>query len=201
VTASVIAEGLAFGVLLAAWRVVPQVTLDYTELVRDPARYLRNTHNYSTIAVSAVVVLALATVLAAVAAVLARRINPPPSATSSWWVLFRTWRQDREMCVDCTLEDGSWFRGQLGSFNNTATETQDRDLILTAPIVYRPSPNADAGGYDVGAVCISARRIVTISVSYVPKEWAVASDAPTSEPVSAAGVEGEGASVESQARP
>jgi hypothetical protein len=49
------------------------------------------------------------------------------------------WPYGRDVQVVCMLDDGSVLRGLFGSFNTTAEDSPDRDLILQKPIFYRPA--------------------------------------------------------------
>jgi hypothetical protein len=91
---------------------------------------------------------------------------PHESAVSGWWMLFEQWKKARKIEVICILDDASSIRGQLGSFNTSADDSPDRDLVLIDPLYYIPPGEEDEVAYDVGAVCIAARRIVIMFVNY-----------------------------------
>jgi hypothetical protein len=92
---------------------------------------------------------------------------PHDSTVSGWWVLFEKWKVGRPIEVGCVLDDGSYVSGSLASFNTSADDTPDRDLILRAPILYRP-PGAEGHlEYEVSAASVTASRIVTMFVGYL----------------------------------
>lgn len=106
---------------------------------------------------------------------------------SAWWRLFEEHpHEGHRIYVGCTLEDGSYVAGWLFSHAIDYEETADRDLILSGPVVFRPAGAGDGDDVElanVGAVVVSARRIVHLFVSYIPKPVqqqtvAVAGDAP-----------------------
>jgi len=111
---------------------------------------------------------------------------PHDSTVSSWWLLFEKWpeisksvpvgnkgkarkiRVKRTAEVGCLLEDGSYLRGELASFNNSANDSPDRDLVLKAPLEYRPPGARELMPHPgVSAVSIPASRIVSLFVGYV----------------------------------
>jgi hypothetical protein len=91
---------------------------------------------------------------------------PHPSSVSGWWLLFETWKADRELHVGCVLDDGSHVSGTLESFNASAADSADRDLILFAPIEYRAAGSRKSVILRCGVVCVSASRIRMIQVGY-----------------------------------
>lgn len=102
---------------------------------------------------------------------LTRQPYPHDSTVSAWWILFERWPYGRDIQVACTLDDGSAVRGQFGSFNISAEDSPDRDLILKEPIFYRPpGESAQEVLWDMSAVSCSARRIVALFVIYSDPE-------------------------------
>ncbi|MCP3805364.1 DUF6338 family protein [Allokutzneria sp. A3M-2-11 16] len=95
------------------------------------------------------------------------RRSTHPSSVSSWWTLFELWDPTALRHVGCVLDDGSYIAGHLSSWNTLGEDSPDRDLILTAPLTYRPAGTAEDRSYPASAVCISARRIVTMFVTYL----------------------------------
>jgi len=183
VAASVTTE-LVVIVGLAVIRVLwPSVTPDIGALIRSGSTYLRGSQGhegqYRIVAAWGLGLLIAAALLAYLATVpkirrLAERVTGPyphDSTVSAWWILFERWPQGRDVQVACMLDDGSGVRGQFGSFNASADDSPDRDLILKRPIFYRP-PGEDAREvpWDVSAVCCSARRIVSLFIAYSPPE-------------------------------
>lgn len=109
---------------------------------------------------------------------------PHPSSISSWWMLFERLDPEAVKEVGCVLDDGSFVSGRLRSSNNDADEFADRDLVLGNPIFYGAPGHVEAEPYEASAVCISARRIVTLFVTYLDPEGATS---PTSSEPPAAG--------------
>jgi len=164
---SVLAE-LAVLVLFAIVRSLwPAATPDIGRLMRDGTAYVRD--DYVLLGWWTVGLLLAASALAALVAVLAGR-NQSPHAMSAWWVLFKNWYPEINAHVGCTLDDGSYVAGSQASFNTSSEDSPDRDLILSAPIQYRAAGHAEAILYPASAVCIPARRIVALFVSYPPPE-------------------------------
>ncbi len=122
---------------------------------------------------------------------------PHDSTVSAWWIMFDKWPRGRDVQVGCILDDGSYVAGFLASFNNSADDSPDRDLVLKAPIQYRPPGAAELIPYaSASAVSIPASRIVSTFVGYVeePEEATSlpTSAAPSAPPELAAAVEQQG---------
>ena len=151
-------------------------TPDVGALVRDGGSYLRSNHlHYENVTFWGICLLAAAMLVAYLATVPAirsiteRTTGPYPhdSTVSAWWILFERWPDGRDVEVACTLDDGSAVRGRFGSFNTSADDSPDRDLILRKPIFYRPpGETAREVPYNMSAVCFPARRIVALFVAY-----------------------------------
>ncbi len=166
---------LIFAVVRTLW---PSETPNVGALLGQGSLYLlgNRTHHghYQIFAIWALVLLVCAMLLAyAVTIPRLRRAGgwllgpyPHESTVSSWWILFERWRKARAVRVICILDDGSSIRGQFGSFNISADDSPDRDLILMSPLYYSPPGEEDEVPYPVSAVCIAARRIVTMFVNY-----------------------------------
>jgi hypothetical protein len=93
---------------------------------------------------------------------------------SAWWWLFHD-NPGTRVYIGCMVDDGSYVSGFLNSYSKVGTEHADREITLRAPVTYRPSEKSKAVELDsVGAVVISARHIVLMTVSYV----ASSADAP-----------------------
>ncbi|WP_370943285.1 DUF6338 family protein [Amycolatopsis sp. cg5] len=183
VAASVSAE---LAVIVGLWPLW-HLSIDVDAMVRGPAAYTRD--HYVKLTLWALSMLLLATALAFAAATqgirkwfqdrtssqhaparwlgrIASGNYPHDSIVSGWWVLFEKWSLTSDIQVGCNLEDGSYFQGVLGSHSSMADETPDRDLILKAPIVYRPAGSKEAQPYPCSAVCVSASRIMALFVTY-----------------------------------
>jgi hypothetical protein len=186
-----------FGVARWQW---PSITPDVGALVRGPDGYLvgtGTTHgNYGEVSTWALGLLALATVVAySATSPRVRRIAsklpligpyPHDSTVSGWWLLFEKFPRGRLVEVGCILDDGSFFCGYLASFNNSADDMPDRDLILRPPIRYRAPGARESVPYPVTAVCITASRIVSMTVAY-EEPTAVAEITPSQESTAVAG--------------
>lgn len=93
---------------------------------------------------------------------------PDPSTVSAWWMLFEHWKRGRPTYVGCVLDDGAYVAGEVRSFNNSADDVTDRDLILGAPVSYRARNARTTIDLQCSAVCIPAGRVVLLEVSYLP---------------------------------
>lgn len=163
--ASAIADLLALGAFALIRTVGPEWTPDVGALIRTPGSYL-GTH-YGTVFAWSVGLLSLACGLAALAGWLAGRRSTHPSTMSSWWMLFERWHTSAVRHVECVLDDGSYVAGVLSDWNTLGEDSPDRDLILAHPITYRPAGTTESLHHPASAVCVSARRIVTMFVTYV----------------------------------
>jgi hypothetical protein len=107
----------------------------------------------------------------------AARDYPHESTVSGWWLLFEKWRQGRDIEVCCILNDGSAVRGKFGSFNASADDSPDRELLLHAPIRYRAPGKQEMEDYPAGAASVAARTIAVLFTFYDgvpqprPKSW------------------------------
>ncbi|MEU7599918.1 DUF6338 family protein [Streptomyces sp. NPDC041003] len=149
----------------------PDLTPDIGRLVREGAAYARA--HYVELAWWAGGLLSLACLLAAVAAAITAG-KPHSSVTSAWWVMFEKWFPGENPLVGCILENGAYVEGRLASFNVSSDDLPDRDLVLVEPLKYRAPGEAETHDFPWGATCISARRIVTMFVSYPVEQGAEA---------------------------
>jgi hypothetical protein len=181
VAASVTSELIVlvlFAVVRALW---PSMTPDVGALIRQGGTYLRggcgHPGHYGIVAIWGVCLLALAVTLAFLATVpnvrrrFVRLTGPYPhdSTVSAWWVLFERWGNSNNLAIElvCMLDDGSCVRGQYGSFNTSADDSLERDVILQKPLYYRPPGDpAEEVPYSAAAVCCPASRIVEMFVNY-----------------------------------
>jgi Family of unknown function (DUF6338) len=179
VAASITSELVVLAVFFAIRALWPPITPNVGALIDNTGAYLRGTPghpgHHRIVAVWGVILL----IAAALGAYLAtkpkvRRVAekltgpyPHESTVSAWWVLFERWPNGRDVEVVCMLDDGSVVRGRFGSFNTSAEDSPDRDLILRRPIFYKPPvANALEVPYNVSAACFPARRVVTLFVAY-----------------------------------
>lgn len=183
VSASLIAitsTGFLFIVIRVAW---PAGTPDVRSLLFAPRTYLEA--NYVQIGWWAAGFLATAILGSMAVAVVQsetrlRRVRwlkwvvaqPDPSTMSSWWIAFSNRDPQKEhIYVGCAIEDGSFVSGRLHSFSQVAQDTPDRDLVLRAPISVRPPGGSQLEEIQNAALMtISARRILTTTVTYVERE-------------------------------
>lgn len=158
--------------------------IDFACLVRAPGPYWRSSPG--SLAAWAVALLLAATALAYVTTwpvirripsrVLPERLRdrlqfttyPHPSSVSAWWMLFEYYHPSHDRQVGLVIDDGSFVSGTHLSFNNDASDSPDRDIILLAPILYRAAGRDEAEPYPASMVSVSARRIVTMFVTVVP---------------------------------
>jgi len=177
VTASItseIAVLILFAIVRSVW---PSVTPDVGALIRGGSAYLGG--NYRQFAIWGGGLLAFSTALAYLATIPAIRRGmaklhlagpyPHSSAVSAWWMLFERFAAGRRVHVACTLDDGSAVAGNLQSFNTSADDSPERELVLGAPIMYRPpgGQKEQEQEYLVSGASVAAQRIVTLFVTYV----------------------------------
>jgi hypothetical protein len=108
---------------------------------------------------------------------------PHSSSVSAWWLMFETWKLDREIYVGCVLEDGSFVQGSLESFNNAADDVPHRELVLLPPIRYRQPNGRTISDLQCDALCISASRVVMMQVDYVSPSAAKPEEVVEGQPV------------------
>lgn len=171
---------LVFAAIRSAW---PAATPDIRQLMFNQRAYL-SAHYVEVGWWSAAVVAAAVAGAACVAFAqssqrlsrvpwLSRFVAPPadPSTMSSWWLAFSQYPPSEvEIHVGCSLDDGSYVSGRLYSFSQVAEDTADRDLLLRDPITMRPAGATAASAVDrAGLVAVSARHVVTMTVSYVAR--------------------------------
>ncbi len=85
---------------------------------------------------------------------------------SAWWRLFHE-NPGSRVYIGCTIDDGSYVSGFLNTYSKVGTEHADREITLRAPVTYRASGDSEKVKLDnVGAVAISARHIVLMTVTY-----------------------------------
>jgi hypothetical protein len=174
---SIVAVGAGFAVLRAAW---PRATPDVGRLLFDARPYLR-THYVSVTWWGLGLLLAAVGGAACVAGAqssewvrgvrLSRWLasDPDPSTMSAWWVMFTEYDPDEvELHLGCSLDDGSYVSGVLQAYSQLGADVPDRDLVLGPPLAVRPAGATAPTPMDrAGRMAVSARHIVTLTVSYV----------------------------------
>ena len=201
VAASVTSELAVLGLFAAIRALFPSWTPDVGAVIRHGGGAYAASH-YRSLATLGLILLAASTGVAYLATVPRFRpfarvpvigAYPHDSTVSGWWVLFEKWRvirktvpgkkpgKTREVKVirnvkaGCLLDDGSYVSGWLASFNNSADDSLDRDLVLKAPIEVRPKGAPEPIQHpSASAASIPASRIVTLFVGYVEPAEVVA---------------------------
>jgi len=99
---------------------------------------------------------------------IAKSISPSQiKSNSAWWEAFHQY-PDAYMYVGCLLQDDSYVAGYLKNYSSDVNETADRDLILCAPISYRPAGSDEASPMeDVALVTVSASQLKFLTVTYL----------------------------------
>jgi hypothetical protein len=174
VAASVTTEVIVLGLFALVRWILPSRTPDVGALLHGGNAYIAG--HYRSLAVWTLCMLALAVAIAYLATVQQIRdllkwmpaigAYPHDSTVSGWWLLFEAWKDKRDVQVLCTLEDGFAVQGIFKSFNNSADDSPDRDLILIKPLKVRQAPDLPMTDFNAGMFCVSARRIVSLFVSY-----------------------------------
>lgn len=182
IVAASLSSVVMVGVLAAGfWALWPSAGPDVRRLLFDRQAYL--TAHYVSVFCWALGLLAMAIALAALAPVIRsservrgtrwlRRLSEPPdpSTMSAWWIAFSEYDPaEVEMHLGCSLDDGSYVSGVLHSFSRLASDVADRDVLLGPPLALRPAGAMEMHPlHRAGRMVVSARHIVTMTVSYVP---------------------------------
>jgi Family of unknown function (DUF6338) len=181
---SLACDAIVLGAFAVLRWLLPRHTPDVGALVRGPKQYLQ-THYATTgfwllglLAFSCLLAVALASgEVGTWTATTVRRMSwvrwlvpdpdRGPQPVSLWWKLFDSY-EDGPIHVGCQLDDGSFVAGWLWSYNHNEPESPDRDLAISAPITFRAAGTETTVTLErVGVVAVSARRIVTLHVSYI----------------------------------
>lgn len=183
---SVFANAFALVVFLAARALFPAQTPDLARLIRESRNYWID--DYPFILSWAVSLFVLACLVAMIAGGWRNRIAArqnksetrrergrifhwffPPQGVeqvSGWWKLIYNDKQlKKAKRVSCLLDDGTRISGWYYSFSHESNEGPDRDLLLSGPLVLRDT-DGSVRTQTRGAVCISARNIVLMHVTY-----------------------------------
>jgi hypothetical protein len=171
VAASIVFDLALLGVFALIRTLLPGITPDVGELVKDASRYLET--GYDVTILWSVGLLAGATGAAAwIGQAAGRRVQVKPSVMSSWWLLFSHFNPGARVNVGCVLDDGSYVSGLLEDWSKVADETADRDLNLTTgqgiPLMYQGKDHAEPRIVNASTISVSARKIVSMFVSYLP---------------------------------
>lgn len=199
--ASIAIDTLVLLLLVAASAVLPVQSIDASGFIANPQGYIAE--NLEVVAGWASTGFLLALLLAVAAGLRPWRRWLPSrwcewtndrerryqGQQSAWWRLFHD-NPDSRIYIGCTLDDSSYISGYLNSYSKVGAEHADRELTLRAPITYRPPEDLNAVQLDnVGAVAISARHIVLMTVTYTTPSVAPAAhtaEVPTAPPDAAA---------------
>lgn len=169
-------------VMLLAWIVrgiAPTHTPDVGAYVRGGETYL-NKH-YAEAASWSVGLVVFASMLAYFAAVppaafarghlrswaLDRRGTGVIEQKSGWSAAFDA-RRDHQKIIEVVLTDGTTLFGVLGSRSTQIAETENRDLVLAAPLQVREVGKAWVELPKAGTLVVSAARIKYMVVSFQP---------------------------------
>lgn len=161
---------------------IPEHALDPATLISKPQQYIAANLTQFSLWLWAFVV--AATIVAFVGGLIANKFRKiHPSSHSAWGVLFdrdSSWvtgkqpsrkdaadNRNETVHISCLLDDGTWITGYYGTANTRSEEIVDRDLVLQAPIKCRFPNETETTLFPSSAVCISARRITSMFVSYI----------------------------------
>jgi hypothetical protein len=89
---------------------------------------------------------------------------------SAWSSLLNMYEDDSSVIsiyIGCQLNDGSYVSGPLYSLNEKVEETSDREVILTAPILFRQENQDSVVELTILFTAISARNITRLDVSHL----------------------------------
>jgi Family of unknown function (DUF6338) len=148
IAASVACTGASLVLFFFIRVAFPSITPDIGAIVRDSETYFRSEYDLVGYYGLGFYLVALAIAFAAShpAVRFSRLVQSPRLATimgrapivpeSSWTTLF-TFRPECSKRVACRLTDGSWIDGWLLTWNVQPEETDERSLVLTAPIRFR----------------------------------------------------------------
>lgn len=167
---SVFANFVVIALFYVFSRIFPRATPDIDSLLRTPGAYFRE--NYWDLLGWASVLLVVATVGAVLAASpkVTDLIRSP--FLSGWKIMFAQHdKQDVDVYVGCTMSDGSYVGGYLFSSSRLSDDSPDRDITLTGEISYRAAGAEEQVVLpDTGGVILSARNIMMMTVSYIPRD-------------------------------
>ena len=167
----------AFSTLVVLWSVFSGLGPRFDELVQMPLQYF--VQNYREAAGWATALVIIANLIAFTAATsrvrqTVRRISGGrniEAQESAWWKLFHE-LPGASVYVGCFLEDGSYLRGRLHTYSRVSKESSDRELTLRSDpdqgIAYRAPGTTELQELEnVGAVTVSARRLLLLTVTYI----------------------------------
>ena len=190
VSVSLAVNGIILGLFAILRYLLPTITPDAGEIVREPGIYFQS--NYAEVTLWSAGLLLAAACLAAVVAVppewssrgaskikfwpgpaiatfiATRRLQGPIEQLSGWGFAF-TKRPHHRVYVGLDLKDGTYLYGPLFAFSTDLEENDARSIQIGRPVKIRP-PGDDITAtedWDVDRVIVSASQIKTISVRYV----------------------------------
>lgn len=162
---------------------LPDHTLNVRELVRDPASYAREHHVSVAWWSFALLVGAVGIGVAAAhprVLDISKRLGfsrvlgsmtgsngGSIDTRSAWHKVMHMYDEEGAgpIFVGASMDDGSYVQGRLYSFSPVPEETQDREILLSAPISLT-SKEGLTGRVDAQFSVISARRIVRLDVKH-----------------------------------
>ena len=120
---------------------LPTTMPDIGAWLREGNSYLQD--NYRLIARAALVEVALATVLAALTALVIGGTRPKIKQISAWHeYVVRALASSARPVVQVFLDTGEAYFGELHSYTPEAVPTDDREIVLAAPVARLAGPEA-----------------------------------------------------------
>lgn len=170
--ASVIFDALALAIFAAVRVFAPRITPDLGRLIRETEPYI-DLH-YRSLILWAVLLLIGASSLAAVFGYFtpawAKRFTNGISFYSAWWNVVRGDEvpKGHTVLAGCELLDGSYISGEVLTASTEIEETQNRDLVLRPPILYRPVGAIELTELEASVLVLSAHQVKFLTFTYVP---------------------------------
>lgn len=193
VSTSLLFNGILAGVFTVIRFLLPSFTPDVGAIVRNPQLYFRD--HYTSILLWSGTLFVASVGLAWIAALPPRWIRklvarvamhgPQQWRTplrhwseleqrnriifkSAWGHAFGSHERDHRVYLGLLLKDDTYLYGPLASFNPQLEENNERDLVLSRPIMIRVPTKEEPEDYDADALVVSAGEIKTASVHRIP---------------------------------